>query len=79
MIAGREVLAALVEPKLLAGLEAEAQALHAHVDQLQEQRAELPPWHLSEAASNSKAGRTRRNRSPRCSHGRLKSCPVWTS
>ena len=39
---GRHDLAELVEPKLLAGSEAEARALHAHVDSLREQRAELP-------------------------------------
>ena len=44
---GRHDLAELVEPKLLAGSEAEARALHAHVDGLREQRAELPPPHLS--------------------------------
>ena len=44
---GRPDLAELVEPKLLAGSEAEARALHAHVDQLREQRAELPAAHLS--------------------------------
>ena len=44
---GRHDLAELVEPKLLAGSEAEARALHAHVDELREQRAELPPPHLS--------------------------------
>jgi hypothetical protein len=43
---GREDLAALVEPKLLAGNEAEARALHAQVDQLREQRAELPHLYL---------------------------------
>jgi hypothetical protein len=45
---GREDLAELVEPKLLAGSEAEAQQLHAHVDGLREQRAELPAPHLSQ-------------------------------
>ena len=35
-----------MEPKLLAGSEAEARALHAHVDGLREQRAELPELHL---------------------------------
>ena len=40
-------LAELVEPKLLAGSEAEARALHAHVNGLREQRAELPAPHLS--------------------------------
>ena len=45
---GRSDLAELVEPKLLAGSEAEAQALHAHVDGLREQRAELPAPHLSQ-------------------------------
>jgi hypothetical protein len=44
---GRPDLAELVEPKLLAGSEAEARALHAHVDGLREQRAELPAPHLS--------------------------------
>ena len=44
---GRHDLAELVEPKLLAGSEAEARALHAHVDGLREQRAELPAPHLS--------------------------------
>ena len=44
---GRLDLAELVEPKLLAGSEAEARALHAHVDGLREQRAELPAPHLS--------------------------------
>ncbi len=44
---GRPDLAELREPKLLAGSEAEAQALHAHVDGLREQRAELPAAHLS--------------------------------
>jgi hypothetical protein len=44
---GRSDLAELVEPKLLAGSEAEARALHAHVDGLREQRAELPAPHLS--------------------------------
>ena len=44
---GRHDLAELVEPKLLAGSEAEARALHAHVDGLREQRAELPGAHLS--------------------------------
>ncbi len=39
---GRHDLAELVEPKLLAGSEAEARQLHAHVDSLREQRAELP-------------------------------------
>ena len=43
----RHDLAELVEPKLLAGSEAEARALHAHVDGLREQRAELPAPHLS--------------------------------
>ena len=43
---GRHDLAELVEPKLLAGSEAEAQALQAHVDGLREQRAELPELHL---------------------------------
>jgi hypothetical protein len=44
---GRPDLAELVEPKLLAGSEAEARALHAHVNGLREQRAELPAPHLS--------------------------------
>ena len=44
---GRHDLAELVEPKLLAGSETEARALHAQVDQLREQRAELPAAHLS--------------------------------
>ncbi len=44
---GRPDLAELVEPKLLAGSEAEARTLHAHVDGLREQRAELPAPHLS--------------------------------
>ena len=44
---GRPDLAELVEPKLLAGSEAEARSLHAHVDGLREQRAELPAPHLS--------------------------------
>jgi hypothetical protein len=44
---GRPDLAELVEPKLLAGSEAEARALHAHVDGLREQRAKLPAPHLS--------------------------------
>ena len=44
---GRTDLAELVEPKLLAGSEAEARTLHAHVDGLREQRAELPAPHLS--------------------------------
>ena len=44
---GRHDLAELVEPKLLAGSEAEARALHAHVDGLREQRAELPAPYLS--------------------------------
>jgi len=43
---GRDDLAELVEPKLLAGSEAEARQLHAHVDGLREQRAELPAPHL---------------------------------
>ena len=43
---GRHDLAELVEPKLLAGSEAEARALHAHVDGLREQRAALPELHL---------------------------------
>ncbi len=45
---GREDLAELVEPKLLAGSEAEARQLHAHVDGLREQRAELPAPYLSQ-------------------------------
>jgi len=45
---GRPDLAELVEPKLLAGSEAEARQLHAHVDGLREQRAELPAPHLSQ-------------------------------
>ena len=44
---GRPDLVELVEPKLLAGLEAEARALHVHVDGLRDQRAELPAPHLS--------------------------------
>ena len=44
---GRPDLAELVEPKLLAGSQAEARQLHAHVDGLREQRAELPAAHLS--------------------------------
>ena len=36
-----------MEPKLLAGSESEARALHAHVDGLRKQRAELPAAHLS--------------------------------
>ena len=44
---GRHDLAELVEPKLLAGSEAEARQLHAHVDGLREQRAELAPVGLS--------------------------------
>ena len=44
---GRPDLAELAEPKLLAGSEAEARALHAHVDGLRQQRAELPAPHLS--------------------------------
>jgi hypothetical protein len=44
---GRPDLAELIEPKLLAGSEAEARALHAHVDGLREQRAELPAPHLT--------------------------------
>ena len=44
---GRPDLAELVEPKLLAGSESEARQLHAHVDGLREQRAELPAPHLS--------------------------------
>jgi hypothetical protein len=45
---GREDLAALIEPKLLGGSEAEARALHAQVGGLREQRAELPAPHLSQ-------------------------------
>jgi len=45
---GRPDLAELVEPKLLAGSEAEARQLQAHVDGLREQRAELPPPYLSQ-------------------------------
>ncbi len=45
---GRPDLAELIEPKLLAGSEAEARALHAHVDGLREQRAELPAPYLSQ-------------------------------
>ncbi len=48
---GRHDLAELIEPKLLAGSEAEARALHAHVDGLREQRAELPMPGLSAAAA----------------------------
>lgn len=48
---GREDLAALVEPKLLAGSESEARALHAHVEGLREQRAELSGPHLDGAAA----------------------------
>ncbi len=44
---GREDLHELREPKLLGGNEAEARALHAHVDRLREQRAELPAPGLS--------------------------------
>ena len=44
---GREDLAALVEPKLLGGSKAEARQLHVQVDELREQRAELPSPHLS--------------------------------
>ena len=44
---GRPDLAELVEPKLLGGNEAEARALHAHVDGLRERRAELPAPGLS--------------------------------
>ena len=51
---GREDLAALVEPKLLAGSEAEARAVQAHVDGLRERRAELPGMHLSGAAAAEK-------------------------
>lgn len=39
---GRPDLAELVEPRLLTGSGTEARALHAHVDGLREQRAELP-------------------------------------
>ncbi len=48
---GRHDLAELVEPKLLSGSEGEARALHAHVDGLREQRAELPALRLGEAAA----------------------------
>ena len=48
---GREDLAELREPKLLAGSEAEARALQAHVDGLREQRAELPAPHLNREAA----------------------------
>ena len=48
---GRHDLAELVEPKLLSGAEAEARALHAHVDGLRGQRAELPAPHLGQAAA----------------------------
>jgi hypothetical protein len=48
---GRHDLAELVEPKLLAGSEAEAQQLHAQVDTLREQRTELPAMHLDRAAA----------------------------
>ena len=43
---GRGDLAELREPKLLAGSEEDARQLRAHVDDLREQRAELPPAHL---------------------------------
>jgi predicted GIY-YIG superfamily endonuclease len=48
---GRHDLAELVEPKLLAGNEAEARQLHAQVDALREQRAELPAPGLSAEAA----------------------------
>jgi hypothetical protein len=48
---GRRDLAELVEPKLLAGNEAEARQLHAQVDALREQRAELPSPGLSAEAA----------------------------
>jgi hypothetical protein len=48
---GRHDLAELVEPKLLAGSEAEARQLHAQVDTLREQRAELPAPGLSAEAA----------------------------
>jgi len=51
---GRHDLAELVEPKLLAGSEAEARQLHAHVDALREQRAELPAPGLSVEAAAEK-------------------------
>ena len=51
---GRHDLAELVEPKLLAGNEAEALQLHAHVDSLREQRAELPTPGLSVEAAAEK-------------------------
>ena len=51
---GREDLAALVEPKLLAGSETEARALHTQVDGLREQRAELPAPHLGREAAAEK-------------------------
>ncbi len=44
---GRPDLAELVEPKLRAGQDHQTLALHAHVDGLREQRAELPAAHLS--------------------------------
>ena len=48
---GRHDLAELVEPKLLAGNEAEARQLHAQVDALREQRAEMPAPGLSAEAA----------------------------
>ena len=51
---GREDLAALVEPKLLAGTEAEARERHTHVEGLREQRAELPRLHLDATAAAEK-------------------------
>lgn len=48
---GRHDLAELVEPKLLAGSEAEARELHVEVDALREQRAELPAPGLSQEAA----------------------------
>jgi hypothetical protein len=51
---GREDLAELVEPKLLAGSEAEARQLHAHVDALRELRADLAPAGLSVEAATEK-------------------------
>ena len=47
----RHDLAELVEPKLLAGSEAEARELHVKVDALREQRAELPAPFLSREAA----------------------------
>ncbi len=46
---GRTDLMELREPKLLGGNEVEARELHAQVDELREQRAELPPAHLRPA------------------------------